>query len=1188
MPRLFWPNLLEMDIALKLDVPNLPFGTYAAALRWRAKDRLGLPREPFKVFRRSKTVSWEMNSLAFFSGNTTVSFPFLLEWGRTPLIEAWVTLSPNIGQTITVQAIDHRGDIIPGVTGSASRPSINSPSRYFVPLRAPNICGVLLSGGTGTVQEVTGATMEVAVNDAQWVLQETVGLPFALNEIPLGAYNTGAIQGKSNTRTGAAAALERLQEGKSIYTPPPSSRPNGATAPVWPEPTPSSFMSQLATGNNSLLAQIRQLLVDTAPGGPSANVSQVDYRRSVPVPSFRQPGQAADPNQPGRIDLGVAGLALVAAATDPWTALALGFGVTAFPKDLPTPPRLTAEAQPSLAVAGTGSTLAPLFIPAIDTDYMVTGKFRLADGTVVELAAIANLVRYAVAPPAALTATTVRRHRPMLRDQAGSEDVELRWPRVSGQLRPHQYALGIQVGNTLGVLNQPRPGSNTGFNPYGPTQRPGGSQDNQNAISFVDTARAVPLTGGRSDTYMVAAQDVFGRWSSWAEAPHAIAADPPPPPPQLLGSEFKLKSPKSGRIVGADLEVTFAWDWADRTPTFIQLFGRFFDPKAEPPTSIPSGMVHKLVPAGNEAPWTLQFSSINNPPVSFPTGGPNVVMLPVQSGDGDVRRYKLTDFFFDLDFGSASRLAYATWARIALAVNQPGPVYGTQSAPVVARAADPLPLAPPTVVPEINWTALPDAMGVARASLSFPAVPLANGYVVYEASEAAILSALGQSQPPRSGAGSSIAERAIKLKAVAGQIGATDAFARLRTDNLKSPKVEVQLPGTVDGLYAYTFTSVTGENVESPRSAATLVAIPRRVVPGAPSLRARAASGGVSVRVVPGPGPAPARVALHRTTSPAVVSDVDLMGPPVKEGAVPPWTKQPDGSFMLVDQVAPSWRPYYYRAVAFGNDDPTNGKRAGRSAPSAVMDVLVPPSTPPDLAGLNMMKSANGTLIQVQFRSSADIRVAPAGVHRVQILTVNRKGALPKENPRAEGKLPTIAARVEPPAQVAGAITRGDRDGAGRYLYECFVPFGDDELLVKLTDPLGRTSSLRSPFAPDLADLQAAASQATVTVRVKSSAPITPPPSGQHLLELLQTVDLDVKSPTTLVTSAALHTIGTTPINGQFSRSGPDAEGRFTYTCTFGFSPGAQPIEVSVRLTDPLGQRELFAPVVFGGGGTDL
>ena len=64
---------------------------------------------------------------------------------------------------------------------------------------------------------------------------------------------------------------------------------------------------------------------------------------------------------------------------------------------------------------------------------------------VLELAAVASTVQTPVLGPALgqLQATTLRRHRPLVRDQATSEDVEVRWPRLSGSLRPHQYALGF-------------------------------------------------------------------------------------------------------------------------------------------------------------------------------------------------------------------------------------------------------------------------------------------------------------------------------------------------------------------------------------------------------------------------------------------------------------------------------------------------------------------------------------------------------------------------------------------------------------------------------------------------------------------------------------------------------------------------------------------------------------------------
>ena len=216
----------------------------------------------------------------------------------------------------------------------------------------------------------------------------------------------------------------------------------------------------------------------------------------------------------------------------------------------------------------------------------------------------------------------------------------------------------------------------------------------------------------------------------------------------------------------------------------------------------------------------------------------------------------------------------------------------------------------------------------------------------------------------------------------------------------------------------------------------------------------------------------------------------------------------------------------------------------------------MPPLTPPDVAALTAVRSANSTLVQVQFRSSADIRVAPAGVHRVQVSTVNRTGPLPRETVRAEATLPTVPPRANPPAQVAGAITRGDPDAAGRYLYEAFVPLGAQEVLVRLIDPLGRASVLRLPLVPDLVALQASSGTSSVSVSVKSNSPITAPQSGVFLLEVFSEVGNLPKPTVTPVASSPLHTIPTVPIKANpFVRSGPDADGRFTYSCAFGFSP---------------------------------
>src|SRR5262249_19193762 len=96
---------------------------------------------------------------------------------------------------------------------------------------------------------------------------------------------------------------------------------------------------------------------------------------------------------------------------------------------------------------------------------------------------------------------------------------------------------------------------------------------------------------------------------------------------------------------------------------------------------------------------------------------------------------------------------------------------------------------------------------------------------------------------PKTGVAALLDSRATDLKQHAGAVEAIDAFARMQPRNLTVPEVEIELPASADGIYAYAFTSVTGENVESPRSAVTFVAVPRRSTPGAPTLRVRAQNG---------------------------------------------------------------------------------------------------------------------------------------------------------------------------------------------------------------------------------------------------------------------------------------------------------------------------------------------------------
>jgi hypothetical protein len=248
-------------------------------------------------------------------------------------------------------------------------------------------------------------------------------------------------------------------------------------------------------------------------------------------------------------------------------------------------------------------------------------------------------------------------------------------------------------------------------------------------------------------------------------------------------------------------------------------------------------------------------------------------------------------------------------------------------------------------------------------------------------------------------------------------------------------------------------------------------------------------------------------------------------------------------------------------------------------------EVFVPPSTPPDLTALGQTVTA-GNLVQVTFRSGADVKRSPVGAHRLRISTIGSTGGVPVEHVQAEADLPDVAPLTPPVPEAPGQILRGTRDAAGRSLYEVFVPKGDTDLRVRLADPAGRASELRAPLTtapaqpPDLQDLTATLIElphfSRLRASVRSSAPITKPPTGAFILELIGVGPAGDR----LVARAALDTIGTSPGFGKFVRSGPGSDQRFTYSIIL--NVGLFELnDVVARLTDPNNLRaELSVSVI--------
>jgi len=222
----------------------------------------------------------------------------------------------------------------------------------------------------------------------------------------------------------------------------------------------------------------------------------------------------------------------------------------------------------------------------------------------------------------------------------------------------------------------------------------------------------------------------------------------------------------------------------------------------------------------------------------------------------------------------------------------------------------------------------------------------------------------------------------------------------------------------------------------------------------------------------------------------------------------------------------------------------------------------------------------------VTFRSGADIKRSPIGSHHLRVSTIGLSGGVPVEHVQAEADLPDTQPLTPPVPEAPGQILRGSRDASGRFLYEVFVPKVDTYLRVRLVDPAGRASELRAPLTtappqpPDLQDLKATVIElphiSRLRASVRSSAPITKPPTGVFLLELIGVGATGKR----LLARAALDSIGTSSGVGKFVRSGPGPDHRFTYSIILNIGV-LQLSDVIARLTDPNNLRtELSVSVI--------
>lgn len=1036
--------------AKRPDVSDTP-----VALRWVTLPAIGFPRTRFEVWRLARSTKPDMGLI---EGELVVSGdPVVRGWSVGEMYDVHLTATPDAGSALTVDALDAHGHAIPG-----QRITFSAPARGA--FRSPGIVSLRVTG-SGKIADVVGTEQNEFANRSGWERVQIVGLPFKSGEVSPPVYESEPQGYEPASLDGLDAAHMRLEIARLLRMPlPPTGVPDIPT-PTWDGPDHAAFLDRLRNFKPALVPLIK----DCLDGSDDTDLSrlQASFEALENVPGVRQadlPGATPSP-EPTTMNLPVVGIAMLAAGGDSESATALGYGTVDFAE------RRAVDDEQLVTPPGTVGT---------PCDYMVTAPYVFPFVGSLELAALAQ-ARPLPDPADGLQAARRQAGRAPARDQQATESVSLSW-----QLSALPQGYGVLVSRAPGasaVLNPPRGGDS--YDPYIPLrpQSVDGSPPVTARTTFTDPVSAVPLAGSATSRHMVIGLDSFGRWSAWRLVAYTASA-PPVQVPGLFSASLQTNvAARTGRLVPASLEVELAWDWSDRSPDRIELTGQFFSAGGAPPAT-PAG----AVPFGPGGAVVIRFGAAGAPFIGSGHAG-TVIEVPQNPPDAERRRYRLTLTGITCDYTTVAEVAFAAWARAAEAVRPSA--LGNFAGPVVARAPDPIPPVPPTLPPiDLIWTALPDATGRARAVLRWPSVPGAVGYIVWEASEAALRQAVDPAAPLPA-AGTTILARAGGLRTLVtataqSQARSLIAFSRLEERPIAVTELELSLPGSADTLFAYRVSAITAANLESPRSATVaLMAVPRRIVPGRPRLLLRRVAGGVDVIVLPGRGAPVAGYRVHRVRREGLATEIGTMGPPVltetaagwRSASVPqaPRSSDVDAGSAITDTVPVSWYPYHYRVVAIGAADPPNGGLPGESEPSAMASIVRPPATPPLLD--NVSSTENATNKVVSFRTDLPIRPSPVGSAEISIVRLAAPAAgerLERSTELAVGPedvaqgaaLTLLASPTAAQLAAMPEIVRSAPDAQGRCTCSVRMRAEVEQGFVVVRDPLGRSVELAIPELP--------------------------------------------------------------------------------------------------------------------------
>lgn len=957
------------------------------ALRWVLNPGLGIPLEPFTVWRRPAAQREAATPIP--GGHLTPGGRYVWD-GISEVLRIEVDL---VGEaTVTGLGRAEVGEV-QTVSGSAGQTVVLD-------------AGPMLSldvDNPGAVAAVRGQSLVTMANGAGWQPFEVVGLPWGPSLVGSTYYHgdkQGLVGGLVDPMT---AAVHRLETWGPVlgWTP-------LAGLPPWQPPDPTRLVDEM---QGNVLPDLAQVMTANPPPAVGAQVAatvvhKLDEVRQI-VGARSKVLNGGGVGDSSEVTVRPLQALTSSIAVDTWASLALGFG--------------TGDALATGDVASKGGY-----------DYMVTAPwdgllqvpvpvnlppwfeqpepFYVTEEVSRELAAIvlSPSVRPAPPMPTPLTAQVGLEEGADSVDQpyhsgvivrTTRPDVRPRQPRTSGysfarydspgvaayQMREHPLAQGwIPVGSSEPVRSFGDPPDHELI--------PG-------TVMLRNSGVPRPVSGApRAYQYAVAATDLFGQWSPWNATWLTLgAADVQAPVVAAVRAHAVVGA---GDVDPCPLAVTTEVSWNARERSLGSLHLAI---DVSVPTPAPPAPYDDPPDTPQGGPATVRDVVLTFASDGWPDPAPAGVTVTQMHDDDslvtrgepleDSHRYRIVVSDIDVTFAGQPELAVAAYAQAQETI-RPGEWSGWAHTREAALAANPLPPPTPAPLPLVypDWASLPDASGISYATVSWTPTG-AWRYVVYEANEAALRAACGLPGPNLTdGYGERmqalfdlywVSDNLVKLRSAYRKLGQVPVLPPVQFDGTMN--VVTPLPRGSALVHCYIVVGVTESNVVSSwplpdgdgRRGFHAFAIPHALRPATPEILASSnGSGGIDVTARVGDKIPATSLRLYRTANAILsrsVGTMDLLTTVTPNPAS--WQRT-----VITDAAPPTgWSRVQYRVVAVTDDDPEHAGMAVPSEPSRAYAILNPPPSAPAVTLTPKVVGSTATVALVRVDTDALSRPTDVG-----------------------------------------------------------------------------------------------------------------------------------------------------------------------------------------------------------------